>query len=635
MKKLLLLLTLLGTTVGLLSAENKADFNTMNGGKSATGYSTYTSDAGWNATNCALLSPSAAADGELAPTLNGKTSAVGTVTSPTLSGGVGMISFDYTNTYSETKGVQLSISILQNGEVVKSETLTNTSVTQNEKYTFTTPEFNVEGDFQIEVKNLSPSKSSKNKDRVSIWNLTWTNYVGTPVKTLGDIAATYGEESTPIAGGDVLEGIKVGTIFSFSAENAESLVVTDSNNATIASGTDSATWTATETTGEELTVTAKLGEETKTMTFMVEVVPDVPVKTLGDIEVVYNETSIEIDSTVDFPIDAVVNVSSAEAQRIIYDLYDEENNMVCHNDITETGKITFDKAGTFTVMIFSYLDANQTEGFDETNSKSFWFTANVLRPALGEIVVTYGADNIPVTNGDENLSVEVGTTFTFSAANATNISVVTWMEEKTVVNENNDMATWTVNEPFEQDGVTVTATNGVDEVTFEFLLTVTPIELDEPSFDLMEGDATKVAVLSTKGDLHVWTLEYDKNGTLLKDNGEDVPASVVAKAPAADDNTWMNKVADEGVPYEILVPTTEGNYLKIRAKSVFNGVHSAELVKMVDSNGGLKTGVETVVVDDENATVEYFNVQGVRVNADQPGLYIRRQGSKVEKVTIR
>ena len=155
-----------------------------------------------------------------------------------------------------------------------------------------------------------------------------------------------------------------------------------------------------------------------------------------------------------------------------------------------------------------------------------------------------------------------------------------------------------------------------------------------PTFDLMEDDATKVAMMSTKGELHVWTVEYDKEGNAVKENGEDVAASVMAKAPAADDKTWTNMVAKQGVKYEIDVPTTAGNYMTIRAKSVLNGIHSEELVKNVDASGNVISGVEGVVADDANAPVEYFNLQGVRVAADQPGIYIRRQGSKVEKVSI-
>ena len=46
-------------------------------------------------------------------------------------------------------------------------------------------------------------------------------------------------------------------------------------------------------------------------------------------------------------------------------------------------------------------------------------------------------------------------------------------------------------------------------------------------------------------------------------------------------------------------------------------------------------GVEAVVADDAEAPVEYYNLQGVRVAEPESGLYIRRQGNKVEKVVIR
>ena len=45
------------------------------------------------------------------------------------------------------------------------------------------------------------------------------------------------------------------------------------------------------------------------------------------------------------------------------------------------------------------------------------------------------------------------------------------------------------------------------------------------------------------------------------------------------------------------------------------------------------SGVEGVMIEDEEAPVEYFNLQGQRVNGElAPGIYIRRQGSSVTKV---
>ncbi len=50
------------------------------------------------------------------------------------------------------------------------------------------------------------------------------------------------------------------------------------------------------------------------------------------------------------------------------------------------------------------------------------------------------------------------------------------------------------------------------------------------------------------------------------------------------------------------------------------------------------TGIDDITADDDNASIEYYNLQGMRVKADNltpPGLYIRRQGSKTTKIIVR
>ncbi len=630
---------------------------------------------------------------------------------------------------------------------------------------------------------------------------------------LGDITVTYGVDATPVVDGDTLEGVVEGTVFTFSAENAESIVVTNSENTTIAQGVATADWTATVTDSEELTVTATLGEEEKTFSFWLEVV-EAPQPDLGEIIVKYGDVVIENQyedtsaTPVELPLGATLSVS-AENATVIQLMAGSGDNYVYKENIGNPATLTLNTLGSYPVTLFA------SRSDHDPQTKTFYFEANVVeapQPVLGNIIVTYG-DGIQVAEDDE-VSVEVGTTFTFTAENATNITVERIMESLVVVNEDANTATWTPEFAFAQDGIIVTATDGTNESTFEFYLTVTEpvlpenevwtlvtsaddlaiggkyiiaakdaklamantnninnrkstevtiqensivnpsetvlrltlekdgetwlwrtlnylgtngdiansqvylnsepnnnrlfannpqeanlnrrnssIEFDDnanaiikfvnckksevirqiyyngksaasgglsfncfvvedkdykpvqiyrlvepqpeiPAFDLMEDDATKVAIMSTKGELHVWTVEYDKDGNAVKENGEDVAASVMAKAPAADDKAWTNKVADEGVKYEIEVPTTQGNYLTIRAKSVLNDLHSEELVKNVDASGNVISGVEGIMADDANAPVEYFNLQGVRVAADQPGLYIRRQGSKVEKVSI-
>ncbi|MDE7407139.1 MAG: chitobiase/beta-hexosaminidase C-terminal domain-containing protein, partial [Muribaculaceae bacterium] len=52
---------------------------------------------------------------------------------------------------------------------------------------------------------------------------------------------------------------------------------------------------------------------------------------------------------------------------------------------------------------------------------------------------------------------------------------------------------------------------------------------------------------------------------------------------------------------------------------------------------GSTTGIDSVEADivDENAPVEYYNIQGVRVANPQNGIFIKRQGSKVTKVYVK
>ncbi len=165
---------------------NAADFNTMNGGEAKSTYGTYTSTAGWTATNCCIQRGLAAGEKESNPKfaflgnektfavcINGKTSAPGSLVSPTIAGGIKTLSFKYGFAFTDTK-CNATINIKQNGEIVKTETLNITEVTKFEVKNFSL-DVNVTGDFVIEIVNNCASGVDSNKDRISVWDLTWTN----------------------------------------------------------------------------------------------------------------------------------------------------------------------------------------------------------------------------------------------------------------------------------------------------------------------------------------------------------------------------------------------------------------------------------------------------------------------------
>ena len=144
-----------------------------------TSYTTGKTNAGWNYTNCAILDKStvtAITDSSKALTMNGKTSAKGTITSPVFATGCGTLTFNYAHAYKESKGFDFNVEIIQNGEVVKTYNVKVTSTTQNMLYEFS-EDVNVSGEFQVKFSNNSPSNnSSSNKDRYSIWDVEWSGY---------------------------------------------------------------------------------------------------------------------------------------------------------------------------------------------------------------------------------------------------------------------------------------------------------------------------------------------------------------------------------------------------------------------------------------------------------------------------
>ena len=170
------------------------DFETMNGGTptSQTSFSDLISNKGWKATNAGLLKggPTDAApvyamigkkeDGSdnwaYAVHLNGKTTAPGRLLSPSINGGIKTISFSYGYVLTDS-GIHFQVNIYSNSSanpvLVKTITIHNENAVKGTPYHYM-EEVNIgDGDLMIEVKPLSPSQSTSNKDRFAIWNIMW------------------------------------------------------------------------------------------------------------------------------------------------------------------------------------------------------------------------------------------------------------------------------------------------------------------------------------------------------------------------------------------------------------------------------------------------------------------------------
>ena len=98
--------------------------------------------------------------------------------------------------------------------------------------------------------------------------------------------------------------------------------------------------------------------------------------------------------------------------------------------------------------------------------------------------------------------------------------------------------------------------------------------------------------------------------------------NIAVALPTGDARTKLN------------IKDNSGNVGKtVIVKGTLEPYYGAPGVKNTEYVSGL-SGVENVGVDAEQGVVEYFNLQGMRVENPTKGLYIRREGSKATKVIL-
>ncbi|MDD6281474.1 MAG: chitobiase/beta-hexosaminidase C-terminal domain-containing protein [Bacteroidales bacterium] len=179
-------------------------------------------------------------------------------------------------------------------------------------------------------------------------------------------------------------------------------------------------------------------------------------------------------------------------------------------------------------------------------------------------------------------------------------------------------------------GLKWTAADDVNSVKFTFTaksfikgITVT-YDLGKP--------APPCIVTETETTIHVscdenCTLEYKKVVYTPKANGPARANSIV------DDAADWTPLDGNTVEIEKINEDNHGKQFTFRAKHA-SGAVSDETAFAVNADG-TTTGVESVEAEEADAPVEYFNLQGVRVMNPDKGLFIRRQGNRVEKVMMK
>lgn len=148
------------------------------------------------------------------------------------------------------------------------------------------------------------------------------------------------------------------------------------------------------------------------------------------------------------------------------------------------------------------------------------------------------------------------------------------------------------------------------------------------------------------GDFYLAGNYYFMYGIEEYDGDQACRANLVNLGPNAsfDDMELMYVFPEAGLGHQKGGPGARVHSFKADVVTDDNGKQGAYILTYKTGNGfgyyllaedGFQSGgVEAPVVDNSNAPVEYFNLQGIRVANPENGVFVRRQGSDVKKVVL-
>lgn len=173
--------------------------------------------------------------------------------------------------------------------------------------------------------------------------------------------------------------------------------------------------------------------------------------------------------------------------------------------------------------------------------------------------------------------------------------------------------------------------SGIEFVNGPMTLTIAKEEGGDPKWWLTTSNTYELRAYNK----NVITVKANQNGYKLVKvvfTGTGVNKDVTASTGSYANGVWTPEeaVAQDANSNDIVTAVT------LTPGATMN-INNINVIYAEDANATI-SAIDSIVVDgDENAPVEYFNIQGVRVNADQlvPGLYIVRQGSKTSKIIVK
>lgn len=581
------------------------------------------------------------------------------------------------STKGQVKATSIIVSVKKYSQNDENATLTLNGKSETiSSDTFEDKTFTLNGDEALTQLTLSTNAPSSNKsNRIYIQSIT-INYGGNvppePVE-LGELSAT--------CNGVAIENpltIEEGTPIMFYADNATSFVVTTEVGADEIPATNgSAEWTPGICENTSVSVVAKReveGEETQiseTASFTLTV-KKVDYVIANWIIISAPSTAggnkVDIDLTLD-PIESSPGKWHAYAESSYTSgisggaQLGSSNNPFTDGTITLTDSdipanaiikeiifngftndaytlavtVNGESAGNITVAKSTAQD-HKLSGFELTGNEVV-FTATSASKYLcvkgisikytipeeqpGEIVVDYIPQFCEGANEDKTeLTMMAGAELRFSSMAAAKMEITTdeeGIELPEAVNEAN--ITWTVPADIIAT-IKVTASSESGEKTSERVYTICSEDItpEIPEY-IFENDSKSVMISTKAGALKIMAAPYTPTP-------EENTAMMAIEAQG-----WSFTAGNDPKSYEFSYEDMEST-MNVSVKSV-TPTKESDIVSFYVSNDGQVSGIENVATDVIAGEAVYYNLQGQRVNADRPGMYIRQQGGKAEKFIIR
>lgn len=387
---------------------------------------------------------------------------------------------------------------------------------------------------------------------------------------------------------------------------------------------------------------------------MIEVSPAAPVITPADGETVAVDTEVEI---------------TAEEGATIYYNTSLETEFAIYTDgcITVQGYPT----DTFTVVAYAEKDGMRSETVTATytiggklNPNLAW--VNAEGEPVSEFTWTIGEttfDDIPAFVCPPRLFGSITLTSSNPEVAAIDMDADPWLKVvapgTTVITlslpETEDYEagsadlTLIVTDPSQKPATVDGTFNFTDFSSLNF---TTPTEAPEPGkgIQIEENSLTAngIALSFTKTGgtgVRVWntsgntTLRIYKSSSMTITAPDSYYITKVEFTPGSDKGNWgLQLVSDQKGTFtdKVWNATTddEVNSVKFEVPSDGTNTYIKAIAVECTKIPSVPSGVSDMEATDENAPVEYYNLQGLRVLNPENGIYIRRQGSKVTKVII-